>query len=138
MFWGAGGVTELGKQEQTLGRLGERGHSQSNEAGPSGWGSGLAKRGGGRGNECSWFARNRRSVNQLRARPELLSGNGVTEGGMEGEAEPSGLKPRSQQEGLGNRPQQLPHPCLPAQALPETLCREEGPGTSWEEEKEDG
>lgn len=31
------------------------------------------------------------SVNQLRARPELLSGNGVTEGGMEGEAEPSGL-----------------------------------------------
>ena len=24
------------------------------------------------------------SVNQLRARPELLSGNGVTEGGMEG------------------------------------------------------
>ena len=79
------------------------------------------------------------SVNQLRARPELLSGNGVTEGGMEGKAEPSRLEAAVPAGGSGKQtpaaalvPTSLPRPHL------ETLCREEGPGTSREEEKEDG
>ena len=44
--WGGGGVTELGKQEQTLGGWGEGAFSVQ-RGGPSGWGSGLGKSGGG-------------------------------------------------------------------------------------------
>lgn len=69
------------------------------------------------------------SVNQLRARPELLSGNGVTEGGMEGKAEPSRLEAAVPAGGSGKQtpaaalvPASLPRP------HPETLCRKRDQG----------
>lgn len=63
--------------------------------------------------------------------------NGVTEGGMEERHRRRAWK-RGPSRDWGNRPSSpLPHPCLPCLGpFPETLCREEGPGTSWEEEKD--
>lgn len=137
---GRGRCHRIGETGTDTGRLGERGALSLTRRAPSGWGSlAWAKAGvGGRVMNAHGLHGNS-ECESVRARPELLSGTGSQKEEWRERLSPAGWKPRVQSRRVWETDPSSRHFCLPALwPLPETLCREEGPGTSWEEEKEDG